>query len=133
MGTVFGIDELRLDNQEIAALKHSADQRRAYPKLLADSLRIDVLAFVTEHCAPGHHSQLRKLRKTVDYAFGDPVREVFSVGVSSLVDQWQDSQRIDRSARSTTARRLRFSSCRASCDGACVTVAPEVAQVGRYF
>src|SRR6266850_5601088 len=98
MGTVFGVDELCLDDQKIAALKYSAGQRRAHSKFLADGLRIDVLAFVTEDRAPGHHSQLGKLRKTVDYAFGDPVREVFSVGVSSLVDQRQDGQRIYRSA-----------------------------------
>ena len=130
MGTVFGVDKLCLNDQKIAALKHSAGQRRAYSKLLADPLRIDILSFVTEDCATSHHSQLGKLRKTVDDAFGDPVREVLGLGISACIDQWQDSQRVDRFAGSRTARRLRFASCRAGCDGGRVTVAPEIAQVG---
>src|SRR5438046_4903426 len=70
-------------------LQDAPGEHRPHAKLAPNLLRIHLLSFVAKDRAAGDHTQPSKLRKVIDEALCDAVREIFGVGVAARVNEWK--------------------------------------------
>src|SRR5262249_44720234 len=82
---------------------------RTNAKLAPNLVGIDVPALVTKDRVASHHPQLWQLRKTIDDALGDSVRQILGIRIACIVYKGQNRERVDGLARPPTPTRARLS------------------------
>jgi hypothetical protein len=63
-------------------------------QILTHLARVRSTALVADYQAPRHDSELGQLRQVIKEIPGDPVADVFSVGIAGYVDERHYGQRI---------------------------------------
>ena len=80
-------------------MQDASGQHGSYSELASNLLRVYVQTFVAKDRAARHHSEFRQLRQRVDDAFRNAIAEILHLCVGTDIDQRQNCQRVDYSAR----------------------------------
>ena len=94
-GAIARVHQLGSDRERVDALHQPAFQHGAHPQLPADFLDILVLTLIAEHRVSRLDLQVRYAREARDEALGNPVAQVFCVGIAARIDEGQHGQRVD--------------------------------------
>src|ERR1051325_4624035 len=89
----FGIDQLRADAHPFSAVADGAFENVADTHFAPDLLYVDGAAFVGEARVSRRHEEPAPLGQRGDDVFGDPVYEIFLIGIAAFVQKRQDGDR----------------------------------------
>src|ERR1700733_4101541 len=83
----FGIDELNIDSQPVAAALYRAFEGVTHAELAPELLEIDSLALVAERRMPADHERAGDARQVRRQAFGNAIDEIFLRRIAAQIGE----------------------------------------------
>ena len=93
MSPGFRLDQLRIDPDPAACAPDAAFKNCTDAKFTGDDTDVDRLAFVSEARIAGDHQEAADLGEVGDHVLGDPVSEIFLLGIAAHVLERQHGDR----------------------------------------